>query len=527
MIPDVAVPATIVGRDRHRERRIRRQISPVTLAAAAVSILSLLPLAFVGWVTVQTGWSTAVAMVFRPRVAELLANTALLVVLVVPICVAVAICLAFLTERSDLPGARILSLLAVAPLAIPAFVQSYAWVTLLPGLHGLSAGVLLSVLAYYPFLYLPIAATLRGLDPALEEAAAAIGDPPLRVYRRVVVPQLRLAILGGSLLIALHLLAEYGLYAMIRFDTFTTAIVEQFQSTFNGPAANMLAGVLVVLCLLLLLLDGVLRGRARYARVGSGAAARPRPVALRRLAPLCLVFPGALLALAVGVPVGQLCRWLFAGGAAVWHLDAITSALGQTMLLAVAGAALATLAAIPMAWIAVRRPGRLQRLLEGSNYIVGSLPGVVIALALVTITVRVAVPLYQTLVTILLAYALMFLPRALVGLRASIAQAPLALEQAAASLGRSPSAAFWSVTLRIAAPGAASSMALVSLGIFNELPATQMLAPNGTRTLAMAFWALSSELDYAAAAPYALVMLLVSLPLTFWLHIQSRRSARR
>lgn len=64
----------------------------------------------------------------------------------------------------------------------------------------------------------------------------------------MVLPQLKLAICGGALLVALHLLAEYGLYVMIRFDTFTTAIYDQFQSTFSGPAANMLAGVLALCC---------------------------------------------------------------------------------------------------------------------------------------------------------------------------------------------------------------------------------------------------------------------------------------
>ena len=74
--------------------------------------------------------------------------------------------------------------------------------------------------------------------------------------------------------------------------------------------------------------------------------------------------------------------------------------------------------------------------------------------------------------------------------------------------------AVWQVTMRLAAPGAAASMALVGLGITNELTATLMLAPNGTRTLATEFWSLTSELDYAAAAPYALLMVLLSLPLT-------------
>jgi iron(III) transport system permease protein len=342
-----------------------------------------------------------------------------------------------------------------------------------------------------------------------------------------VLPQLRLALCGGSLLIGLHLLAEYGLYVMIRFDTFTTAIIDQFQSTYNGPAANMLAGVLVACCLALLWLEAGVRGTERYARIGPGAArVLPRCRLGRGTAP-CLLLPILTTILALGVPFVTLTRWLVAGGAGIWRLNEIGPALGETLMLAIAGALLTTLVAIPMAWLSIRAPGRLQRALEACNYITGSLPGVVVALALVTITVRVALPIYQTAVTILLAYMVMFLPRALISLRASIAQAPIELEQAAGSLGRSPARALWSVTMRLAAPGAAAGMALVALGITNELTATQMLAPNGTQTLATAFWSLSSEIDYAAAAPYALIMVVFSLPLTWLLYIQSKRTAGR
>ena len=499
----------------------------MTSAAFFVSLIALLPLAFIIWVAIETGWATSSALIFRPRVGELLINTILLVGLTVPLCTVVAVSLAWLTERSNLPGARVWAWLAVAPLAVPAFVQSYAWITLAPGLHGLFAGVMISVIAYFPFLYLPVQAALRRLDPGLEDAAASLGLPPWLVFLRVVLPQLRIAICGGLLLIGLHLLAEYGLYVMIRFDTFTTAIFDQFQSTYNGPAANMLGGVLVVCCFVFLGSETLLRGRERYARVGAGAARIPRRVRLGRGTVICLLLPITMTILSLGVPLITLTRWLTIGGSAIWQLGEIGTALYQTLTLALVGALLATLAAIPMAWLSIRAPSRLQRILEGGNYVIGSLPGVVIALGLVTVTVHIALPLYQTLATILLAYALMFLPRAMISLRASIAQAPIELEQAASSLGRPPLRALWSTTIRLAAPGAAAGIALVSLGIFNELTATQMLAPNGTHTLAMAFWAFSSELDYAAAAPYALMMVVFSLPLTWLLYTQSKRTAGR
>ena len=215
------------------------------------------------------------------------------------------------------------------------------------------------------------------------------------------------------------------------------------------------------------------------------------------------------------------------GGARIWQGADIGGAIVQTVALALAGALLTTLAAAPMAWLSVRAPGRLQRVLEACHYYVGSLPGVVVALALVTITVRVALPLYQTVGTVLLAYMLLFLPRALVGLRASIAQAPVELERAAMALGRTPLQAVRQITFRLAAPGAAASMAMVALGITNELTATLMLAPSGTRTLATEFWSLTSEIDYAGAAPYAVMMVVASLPMTILLHIQSKRAAGR
>ncbi len=510
-----------------RQRLLLPARSWMVVAAVVVSLIALLPLGFVVWSTFETGWATASALIFRPRVGDLLANSLLLILLAVPISAALALSLAWLTVRSDLPGGRMWAWLLVAPLAVPAFVQSYAWVSLVPSLQGLFGGVLVSVLAYFPFLYLPIFATLRRLDPALEDSAASLGLGPWQVFLRVTLPQLRLAICGGALLVGLHLLSEYGLFAMIRFETFTTAIVDQFQSTFDGPAGTMLAVVLVACCLGLLGIENVVRGEERYARVGTGAPRRAAPMRLRRLTVPCLALPALTVLLALGVPILTIGRWLAAGGLEVLDTGEILAALWQTLLLALAGGFLTMAAGLPIAWLAVRGQGPVPRLLEACGYVVGSLPSVVVALAVVSVTARMLFPLYQTVFTILAAYAIMFLPRAIIGLRASLAQVPVELEQAAASLGKSPARALWATTVRLSAPGAAAGMTLASLGILNELTATQMLAPNGTRTLAMGFWSYSSELDYAAAAPYALIMIVISLPLTWLLFLQSKRLAGR
>jgi iron(III) transport system permease protein len=97
------------------------------------------------------------------------------------------------------------------------------------------------------------------------------------------------------------------------------------------------------------------------------------------------------------------------------------------------------------------------------------------------------------------------------------------LERAAQSLGKSPLSAVLHTTLRLAAPGAFAAAALVALGIANELTGTLMLAPNGVGTLATRFWAYTAELDFSSAAPYALLMVLLSLPLVLLLRLEADR----
>jgi iron(III) transport system permease protein len=359
----------------------------------------------------------------------------------------------------------------------------------------------------------------------VEQSAASLGLGAWRTFFRVVLPQLRIAMTGGALLVALHLLAEYGAFAMIRFNTFTTAIMVQYQSTFNGTAGTMLASVLVFFCLILLLVEVRSRGTARYARVGSGAQARALRLPLHVYqvpAQLALL---ALTVLAFGLPLLFVLRWIFAGGAEIWAADEFIPALWQTLLYGLAGAAATTVVAFPMAYLAVRHASKFSKALELSNYVTSSLPGIVVALAFVTVSIRLFPDLYQTAGVLVAAYVLLFLPRALVNIRAGLAQAPKELDEAAQALGTPPLLSFIRVTLRLTAPAAAGGAALVFLAIANELTATLLLSPNGTRTLATEFWSKSSEIDYAGAAPYALLMIVISAPMTYLLFQQSKKVA--
>ena len=98
---------------------------------------------------------------------------------------------------------------------------------------------------------------------------------------------------------------------------------------------------------------------------------------------------------------------------------------------------------------------------------------------------------------------------------------PVELEQAATALGRAPLRAAVGTTLRLALPGIAAGMALVAMGIVTELTATLMLSPIGTETLATEFWSRTGEFDHAGAAPFAIAMVVLSIPLCIILHRQA------
>ncbi len=459
----------------------------------------------------------------RPRVGELLGNTARLTLACMALCAVLGTAAAWLVERTALPGRRGWHVLLAAPLAVPAFVTSFGWVSLTARVEGYAGALLIVTLSYYPLVYLPVAATLRGLDPALEETAAALGFGRWRTFGRVVLPQLRPAVLGGALLVGLHLLAEFGALQMLRYPTFTTAIYDQYRSAFNGPAANMLAGVLVVCCALLLAGELGLRGRHRYARLGRGVARPAEPVRLRRLTVPVLAGVAAVVVLALGVPLASLGHWLVVGASTAFPLATLATAAGTSLGLGLAAALLTTVLALPVAWLSVRYRGRLSTALERSTYVANALPGIVVALALITVSIRFAQPVYQTTGLLVLAYAILFLPRVMVAARAAIAQAPPILGEVAQGLGARALGTLRRVTLPLIAPGIGAGAALVFLAVATELTATLLLAPTGTQTLATEFWNHTRDVDYGAAAPYAGLMVLISAPATYLLTRRPRR----
>ncbi|MGH3151424.1 MAG: ABC transporter permease, partial [Streptosporangiaceae bacterium] len=321
------------------------------------------------------------------------------------------------------------------------------------------------------------------------------------------------AILGGSLLVALVLLAEYGAFEIVGFQTFTTEIFTEFNG-YSFAASCALSLVLVVLSLLVLAGEGLMRGQARVSRTGPMTQRNIPPQRLGRARWPVLALFAALVLLALGVPVASSVYWIvdglppaLSGGANV----SLLSAAGHTAAYGGSAAAVATVMAFPVALLAIRHAGRMRQFLERSTYLVLGMPGVVIAFALSYFTERYAAGFgYGTSMLLVACYAIMFFPLALVGVKASLVRAPASLDEVARSLGQRRLAVLLRVTVRLAGPGLVAAFCLVFLSAVTELTATLLLIPTGTQTLATQFWAYESNLSYSQAAPFALVMIIVA-----------------
>ncbi|MFE6646711.1 ABC transporter permease [Nocardioides sp. NPDC057772] len=500
--------------------RYRRWLVPAL--AGAIVAACLVPVGYVLWSAASVGPSEAYDFLVRPRIGELLWNTGRLVVAGVLLSVVFGVCGAWVVERTSLPLAGWWHGALCAPLAIPAFVNGYAWVATTHAVQSYPGTVLVVSLSYYPLVYLPTVAALRRLDPSLEEVAAALGRGPREIFWRVVLPTLAPAVLGGALLVGLHLLAEYGALQLLNYPTLTTAILQQYGTAFNGPAATLLASVLLLACLGLLALEMLARGPAHRARVGSGTA-RPAPrTRLGRWTAPVVVALGFFVALTVGLPAASLVRWLVRGASAELDLARMLPAVGTSIALAAVAGLVATAAALPVVWEAVRHRTSWSLGVERAAYATSALPGVVVALALVTVAIGWLPGVYQTLPLLVAAYVILFLPRALVAVRGVLELVPPRLEEVALSLGQSRAGAMRRVTLPLLLPGLATATALVALAVSTELTATLLLAPIGTTTLATEFWSEASAVAYGAAAPYALALVLLAVPATVLLGRSSR-----
>lgn len=510
-----------VSRTSRSSRRLLGGIPPALLAVCAlVVVVVVAPVAVTIVQALQGGLHAATNSINATSPRTLLLHTVLVSLIATPLCGVIGVTCAWFVERTRLPGRRLWALLVVAPIAMPLFVTSYAWAAISPSLQGLLGAAGIISFSYYPIVFLLVAVSLRGMDPALEETARSLGLGAKRTFFRVVLPQLRPALLGGLLLVVLDTLVEFDAFVGLKYQTFAIHVYSQYQLSFSASGAAALSFFSIVLCVILLFGEARLRSNANYTRVSQAAR---RPVIryrLGRTTPLVLAGFALVVGVGMGIPVGTLIHWFtqsshagLAGAAA--GLRYLWPATRTSVELGVASAALAVLFALPVAYLAVRHKGPIATVLERATYLSFALPDLVGAIALSYAAIHWVRPLYESFALIVLAGAMLFIPFAVVAMRATLGQIEPALEDSARSLGAGPLSTLWRVTLPLCRPGLAAAGVLVFAFVLGDLSTAQVLLPPNLYTLGTEFQAASSNVAFAEAAPFAAVLIGLALLCTY------------
>lgn len=505
------------GAARSRPPFILIAIAVVVGAALCVPVVYLLVRAF------EADAATLVRIVFRERNLRLLGNTLALTLCVLIATTLIAVPLAWLVVRSDLPYKRQLTFLSVLPLAVPGYVMAYALIGVsgysglanvlfgirLPRPEGLGGAALALSLYTFPYMFMNLRAALMSLDPSLEDSALSFGRSRFNTFLTVILPHLWPALAAGWLVIGLYVLADFGVIALMRFEVFSFAIYTQYAAAADRVYAAWLALMLLAVTLGFILIESAMVRRRGYARVGSGAQRRQTVVPLGRYRPAVWLFLIVVWGASLGLPAVVLGYWLQLS-AATFDVAALLPVLVRTAVAAAPAAGLAALLAVPLVYLSVRYRSPLASVLDRFVYLGYAIPPLAFALAMVFFALNVLPWAYQTLGLLIAAYSLSFMALAVGPVRSTLLHLGTRTRDTAYSLGMGRVETFLRVTLPALRPAIASGALLIFVLLVKELPITFLLAPTGYTTLATRVFAHTSEGMLYDAAPYAALIVVFS-----------------
>ncbi len=475
------------------------------------------------------------------------ANSLLLCVLVAIGVAAVGASTACAVTLFDFKGRSTFEWALLLPLAIPAYVVAYAYTDflqysgpaqsairtalgvqgrVLPEVRSLGGAVLVFVCALYPYVYLLARAALAERATHLMEAARMLGAPLRRRIRAVALPLARPAIAAGVALALMETLADYGVSSYFGLETFTTGIYKAWLAMDNRIAAAQLAVTLLIVVAVLLKIERHAQRRMRFAQAKGARAgsAEARPVVLRgkRLAIAWLVC-GLPVLLGFVLPVAFMLRPLLAS---IGSLDAplpwgsFVQWGFSSVKLALIASALATAAALALAFYVRRTPSRLARgvvQVAGMGYAV---PGAVIVVGLLLPVgwMQANYPqsgfgalLTASIVGVVWAYLVRFCAVALQSVQSGYARIPVSFDDSARILGITGLKLMRRVHWPLLRRSTFVAALLVFVDVMKELPATLVLRPFNHDTLAVMAYQLARDERLGEAALPALALVAVGL----------------
>ena len=441
------------------------------------------------------------------------------------------------------PGRRVAEWALLLPLAMPAYVVAYAYTDFLqfsgpfqtwmraafglegrvfPEVRSVGGAAWVFTFSLYPYVYLLARTALSERAAHLMEAARLLGAPLSRRIREVALPLARPAIAAGAALALMETLADFGVSSYFGIQTFTAGIYKAWLSMDNRIAAAQLATMLLAVVVLLLRLEHNAQQRMRFAagRGGRGGSAEAQPVPLRgaRLA-LAWAVCGLPVLLGFVLPVAFMLRPL----AADWSVLPWDRFLAWSYNSVRLGGITAVLAVALAAWLAFSQRRASSRLTRGVVQLAGlgyAIPGAVIVVGLLLPVgwLQAAAPqmgvgalMTATVLGLVWAYLVRFCAVALQSVQSGYARIPASLDDSARMLGAGGFGLLRRVHWPLLRRSTAAAALLVFVDVMKELPATMVLRPFNSDTLAVVAYQLARDERLGEAALPSLALVLVGL----------------
>lgn len=466
----------------------------------------MVPLVYVVLRTSQIGLTQLVEILISARTLELVLNSLSLTFAVSLTSMILGTAQAWFCYRTDLRFQRFFQVAAVVPLAFPSYVLAFSWLAFNPAVSGFFGSWLVLSISTAPFVFLAVTAALASHNSSSEEVARTLGKTQLEVARSITWPAVRPAVLGSGLLVALYTLSDFGAVSLMRYDAFTRAIYNAYRASFDRNTAAAFALVLILITLALVRFQRrmtqtqVTKSADQYRHMETQLGLWRKPMQIILFVWFCI---------GVVIPISSIIYWIFIGQSSA-NSGQVFRALLNTMSYGIAGGLLVTVIGLAIAIMVVRYTARYLPRLEQAIYVTHALPGVVIALAFVFLINQTLPSLYQSSFLVLIAYVALFLPNAVAVLKVPISQVPTGVEEVSRTLGSSRMRTIRRVIIPAAGTGILGAGAFVALTVIKELPATLILRPTGIETLATRLWSATSVGSFGAAAPYALLLIIVA-----------------
>ena len=495
------------------------------LGAAIILFLIVAPIGFLVFGSLRSGspgepgatftldnWAFA----FGPEGLGYLASSLQLGVVTAAFSIVLGVAIAWLVVRTDVPGRRVLGGLMIIPLLFSPLMTTLAWIGLADPNTGLLNALLnllrlppfldiysfpglvfVLVLHFTPYVYVAVRPALRAVGSDLEDASRILGAGTPGTLRRVTLPLIMPAILSSGFLVFVLAAEEFSVAAILGrnsgFLTIPYAIYGSFArfppDAGIGSALGLMLTILVVIGMVFYL--WVLRRQSKYVTVsGKGArvAATELPGAVRWIGTALLV---GYLFISVVLPYAMLIMGSFSKYFSIKHLgwdlfttdnyrsmfesNAFWSALQNTVILVIATGVIAVVIGVFAAWTSLRGRGRARKLIDYAVTLPVLVPGVAMGLGMLWAYIYIPTGLYGTLGILLIAYITRYMGHGSRIATSSLIQLSPELEEAAHTLGSSRLRAFWTITLRMLAPGLAAAWILIVVFSSIEVPASVML----------------------------------------------------